>query len=950
MHTKLIHLTCLVLLLGLALTNSASAEIVGWWKFDKGSGTIAQDSSRYNNDVFFNGDPQWVAGYYNSGLEFDGSDDCLDRGVYEPSLDIVGELTMTAWIKPGATLRDHKIGGNITTGPNGGGYMMGIYSNDMVELEVRSSAGTSAPPSRPGGGTALQTGTWYFLAATYSQTADGGIIRTYVNGEFDREMVTTIVMDRSPGTFKIGRDPSAPGSGQFIGIIDDVRVYNHVLTENELRDAMLGKWPPSEIAFAPSPEDEQVDVPRNVVLGWTPGIYAQKHDVYFGPVFEDVNNADRNNPLDLLVKQDQVVNIYEPGLLDFGQTYFWRIDDINAVDSIIYTGDIWRFTTETIGYPIPGDKIIATASSFQDADAEPGKTIDGSGLVNDMHSIDTKTMWLSDTSDPGSAWIQYDFDKLYKLHQMLVWNYNGPFLLTGFSIRDVTIEYSTEGATWTVLGDANEFAQAPGTDGYEHNTTVDFNNVVAKSVRITANSNWGGPIFNQYGLSEVRFLYIPVNAREPSPDSGASEVDMDVTLRWRPGREAVGHEVYFSTDEQAVIDGTAPVATVTKASYSPSEFLILQNTYYWRVDEVNDAEIPTTWKGDLWSLSTQQYLVVDDFESYNDLPAEEEGSNPVYVTWTDGFNDPSTNGSTIGYVVPFQPSMETEIVHGGDQSVPFQYDNTTASYSEVSVNPGDLPIGSDWSIGSPQTLVLWFHGSSDNAATEQMYVKINGAKLTYPGDAADITTSIWKQWNIDLVALGIDLSNVTQMSIGFKRTGGIGGSGMVFIDDILLYRSAPAAPSEEIWIEAEAADTISAPLLIMSDVAGTSGGRYITVETGNNSTSEPPAEGVATYVFTVKGGTYKILSRVITYNLDTGDDSCWFRIQGATTQTTNHSSGWVRWNDIELGQDWHWDEVHSSDDGNEIVEFTMAPGTYTLEFAYREDGVLLDAIVISKLD
>jgi len=64
---------------------------------------------------------------------------------------------------------------------------------------------------------------------------------------------------------------------------------------------------------------------------------------------------------------------------------------------------------------------------------------------------------------------------------------------------------------------------------------------VAKSVRITANSNWGGPIFNQYGLSEVRFLYIPVNAREASPDSGATDVELDVTLRWRPGREVAGH-------------------------------------------------------------------------------------------------------------------------------------------------------------------------------------------------------------------------------------------------------------------------------------------------------------------------------------------------------------------------------------------------------------------------
>ncbi|HUU20324.1 MAG TPA: LamG-like jellyroll fold domain-containing protein [Sedimentisphaerales bacterium] len=787
MHTKLIYLTCLILVLGPALTSTASAEIVGWWKFDEGSGTIAQDSSRYNNDVFFNGEPQWVAGYYNGGLEFDGSDDCLDRGVYEPSLDIVGELTFTAWVKPGATLRDHKIGGNITTGANGGGYMMGIYSNDMVELEVRSSAGTSAPPSRPGGGTVLQTGTWYFLAATYSQTADGGIITTYVNGAFDAELVTTIVMDPSPGTFVIGRDPQIPGLGQFIGVMDDVRVYNHVLTENELRDAMLGKWPPSEIAFAPRPEDEQVDVPRDAALGWTPGIYAQTHDVYFGEVFEDVGNAEGNNPLGVLVSQNQVANTYVPtSLLDFGQTYFWRIDDINAVDSTIHTGDIWRFTTETIGYPIPADKIRATASSFQDADTEPGKTIDGSGLVNDLHSIDTTNMWLSDTGDPGSAWIQYDFDKLYKLHEMLVWNYNGPFLLTGFSIRDATIEYSTDGATWTVLPDANEFAQAPGTDGYQYNTTVDFNGVVAKSVRITANSNWGGPIFSQYGLSEVRFLYIPVNAREPNPDSGATDADLDVRLRWRPGREAVEHDVYLSDDEQAVIDGTAPVETVTDTSYSPLS-LDLGKTYYWKINEVNMAETPTTLEGDIWSFSTSEYLVVDDFEDYD------TGDNQIWYAWKDGLgygtpeNPPYSAGNGTGSAVGWDttPSYTEEtIVHGGKQSMPLFYSNTDgAIYSEAERT---FALPQDWTKAGVQTLVLFFHGTAEN--TGQLYVKVNGSKVAYDGNVADIEQEQWNRWNIDLASLGAELQNVTTLTIGID---GNDAGGTLYFDDIGLYVPAP---------------------------------------------------------------------------------------------------------------------------------------------------------------
>jgi hypothetical protein len=867
MHTKLIYLIYLVMLM--TLTSTASAELVGWWKLDEGSGTIANDSSRYNNDVFLNSDPQWVEGYYNSGLQFDGTDDYLDCGQYEPSLDITDEITMTAWIKPAATLRDHKIGGNITTGPNGGGYMMGIYSNDMVEFEVRSSAGTSAPPSRPGGGTVLQIDTWYFVAGTYSQTPDGGVISTYVNGEFDRELVTTIVMDLSAGTFVIGRDPSAPGSGQFIGVIDEVRVYNHVLTENEIRDAMLGKWPPSKMAFAPSPEDEQVDVPRNVVLSWKPGILAQKHDVYFGSVFEDVNSADRNNPLDVLINQNHDVNMYETGLLDFGQTYFWRIDDVNTVDSTIYTGDIWKFTTETFVYPIPAENITPIASSFQDADTVPEKTIDDSGLINGLHSTDTTTMWLSDTGDPGSAWIQYDFDKPYKLHKIMVWNYNGPLILVGFSIKDVTIEYSIDGNTWTILTDLNEFAQATGRDDYECNNTVDFNGLMAKSVRITADSNWGGPIFNQYGLSEVRFLYIPVNARKPNPDSGATDVDLDVILNWRPGREASEHDLYISTDEQAVIDGTAPVNTLTEARYGPLS-LDLGKTYFWKVNEVNMTETPTTLEGDIWSFSTSEYLVVDDFEGYGDYPPDE-----IWSTWIDGYENP-INGSTVGYPNPDwgagEHYVETTIIHSGRQSMPLLYSNTAGETFSEAERTFDVP--QDWTKAGVQTLVLFFHGTAGN--TGQLYLKVNGSQVFYNGDAADIARPTWKQWNIDLVSLGVNLQNVTTLGIGID---GNGASGTLYIDDIRLYETAPALTLEEIWIEAESAETISAPLQVMSDVAGASGGRYIQVapETAL-ATTNPPTEGIAAYTLNVQGGTYVIQARTAIPTAN--QDAFWFRIQG----------------------------------------------------------------------
>lgn len=438
-----------------------------------------------------------------------------------------------------------------------------------------------------------------------------------------------------------------------------------------------------------------------------------------------------------------------------------------------------------------------------------------------------------------------------------------------------------------------------------------------------------------------KLLYIPVNARQPNPDSGATDVNVDVTLSWRAGREAVEHNVYLSTNEQAVIDGTVSAVTVTDASYSPSESLILENRYYWSVTEVNNAEIPATWRGDIWSFTVEDYIVVDDFESYN------TAENQIWYSWHDGMgygteNNPpyyagNGTGSAVGDETTSSYTEET-IVHGGGKAMPLFYNNTGgATYSEA-----ELSLESeDWTRAGIKTLVLYFYGTLGN--TGQMYVKVNGYKVPYSGDAADIARPIWKQWNIDIASLNIDPQNVTTLSIGIDNNG---ASGKLYFDDIRLYREAPVTSSEEIWIEAEAADSITLPMQVFSAIPGASGGQYIEVEAGNNST-DGPTNGIASYNITVGGGTYKINCRVIAPS--GSNDSFYVNIQGATTQTVNHSSGWVRWNEIAGGSDWHWDVVHSYEDSNKEVEWTMAAGTYTLEVAYREEGTLLDAIQISNV-
>jgi len=274
-----------------------------------------------------------------------------------------------------------------------------------------------------------------------------------------------------------------------------------------------------------------------------------------------------------------------------------------------------------------------------------------------------------------------------------------------------------------------------------------------------------------------------VLAREPQPASGATDVDVDVdvVLSWRAGREAAKHDVYISTDGQAVMDGTADVTTVTDASHGPLP-LDLGQTYYWKVNEVNEVETTTMWEGDVWDFRTQDYFVVEDFEDYNDYPGHR-----IYETWSDGWQI-ATNGATIGYPEPPPPGehiLETTNVHGDEQALPFFYDNTIAASSEAKVNIAELTIGSDWTKNGVKSLSLWFYGDQSNSA-EQMYVKLNGFKVPYDGDASNISKSSWRPFNINLADFAdVDLSSVTELIIGFER--GAGGTGIVLFDDIRLY-------------------------------------------------------------------------------------------------------------------------------------------------------------------
>ncbi|MHC4632519.1 MAG: LamG-like jellyroll fold domain-containing protein, partial [Planctomycetota bacterium] len=199
----------------------------------------------------------------------------------------------------------------------------------------------------------------------------------------------------------------------------------------------------------------------------------------------------------------------------------------------------------------------------------------------------------------------------------------------------------------------------------------------------------------------------PALAGKPSPRDGAIDVPQEVALTWRPGAYVEGlspkHKVFFSENFDDVNDGIGGIEQdVARYPIDGSLKLDLGKTCYWRVDEANST---TGWDiGALWKFTVIDHLLVDDFESYNDLDTTDSESNRIFNTWLDGFDQP-TNGAIVGYADP--PFCEQTIVHSGGQSMPLAYNTGTANYSEAQRT---FSPGQDWTREGVETLSLWFRG------------------------------------------------------------------------------------------------------------------------------------------------------------------------------------------------------------------------------------------------
>ena len=162
-----------------------------------------------------------------------------------------------------------------------------------------------------------------------------------------------------------------------------------------------------------------------------------------------------------------------------------------------------------------------------------GFNIVKSQCLPDRHSATWYDGWISCEMTPNpnatrgkTHWVMYQFDDIYYLYEMHVWNMNAPDLLD-YDVKDVVIDISTDGTNWTEFGQFT-FSKATGKNDFEGIDEVDFGGEKAKYVLITALSNFGGSC---YGLSEIK-----IRARDLCQSNiitwKADDGDWDVPTNW----------------------------------------------------------------------------------------------------------------------------------------------------------------------------------------------------------------------------------------------------------------------------------------------------------------------------------------------------------------------------------------------------------------------------------
>ncbi|MFC1765475.1 LamG domain-containing protein [Planctomycetota bacterium] len=601
-------------------------------------------------------------------------------------------------------------------------------------------------------------------------------------------------------------------------------------------------------ACGPLPEDGTPYASDRSQLLWMPGLTAFEQDIYLGTDSLIVAFADTSCP-EYLQTTDGLTSSIDPGKLKHNTTYYWRVDTIEW-DGSWYPGPVWSFTTwpevsivdpnlvawwqcdEGMGSTCldsSGHERHASLSHCGWTDGRSGLGLTFDGISSQMqapgqglpvgNSIFTLATWMRpETADRPQGLLAWGSDNVVLENRLELVGQTLRHRL-GASTFDTHLGEIAEEWTHVLLMHLGMGIRRVYVNGALQNGVAEspsqprvLQSPITVGSRPWPYTDW---VFNG-ALDDIRIydrlvdigeiqdmlLSNPEMASNPQPhDRKQISLNDQISLSWQSSPQALDNEIYLGIDRGQVQNADRNSTGIYRgvqnvSTYVPPETFTLGQTYYWRVDQRFSG--PTIVKGDVWRFAIADFQVIDDFESYTDIPA-----NAVFVTWVDGhgYDTPwpgmEGNGSqaTVGHWE--KPYAEEVIVHSGGQSMPLYFDNQEMPCYSETQRRFDQPA-LDLASHGVRYLMVHFRGHPDNevAATDRLYLTLidaagTEANVIYEGTDEVLQSTQWQRWSIFLQPIsgqGLDVHHVVSITLGIgdRVTPQAGGTGLIFVDDILL--------------------------------------------------------------------------------------------------------------------------------------------------------------------
>jgi hypothetical protein len=320
-------------------SEATNSSLIGWWEFEQvqNQNTIYDSSSYCRNAIFSNAVLSTDHAVGNSALHFSSNGTCsIDN------LNTQSKITIALWVKFDSLSGDYNALLMTNNWLASGTVRLYINSAGQIKFNIYNAGVITSNSS-------LKAGNWYHVAVTYDKNSGskGGRAQIFINGNLDKEADLPLTPQklRFDDVINLG---SWKGTQYFLyGSIDDVRIYNEVLTFSQIN--AIPKLSGNFNINDPSPIDGSTDVSVDTAIWWKTPVDASngKYTMFIGTSATAVSTATVSNHSNVYVfdcNTSMSVDPFAQLNLAYNLKYYWRVD-VNDQSGVLHKGTIWSFTT-----------------------------------------------------------------------------------------------------------------------------------------------------------------------------------------------------------------------------------------------------------------------------------------------------------------------------------------------------------------------------------------------------------------------------------------------------------------------------------------------------------------------------------------------------------------------------------------------------------------------------